>query len=92
MVSHKSINKSHLYYEFYIKNGSAILNYNNIERPKSDKTAQQRAQEKYAENVKHINIRTNKSVYELFNSYCDSMHMTKKDLFEKAVQYYIDNH
>lgn len=92
MVSHKSINKLYLYYEFYIKNGSAILDRNNIERPKTDKTAQQRAQEKYAENVKHINIRTGKSIYELFENYCKSQNMTKKDLFEKAVQYYIDNH
>ncbi|MDE5741822.1 MAG: hypothetical protein K2H90_05170 [Oscillospiraceae bacterium] len=64
----------------------------NIERPQSSKTAQQRAQEKYAENVKHINIRTDKKVYELFNTYCNDNKMTKKDLFEKAVQYYIDNH
>ncbi|MDE6132233.1 MAG: hypothetical protein K2G04_02480 [Oscillospiraceae bacterium] len=64
----------------------------NIECPQSSKTAQQRAQEKYAENVKHINIRTDKKVYELFNTYCNDNKMTKKDLFEKAVQYYIDNH
>lgn len=63
-----------------------------IERPQSNKTAQQRAQEKYAENVKHINIRTDKKIYELFNVYCSEKKMTKKDLFEKAVQYYIDNH
>ncbi|MDE7293795.1 MAG: hypothetical protein K2N72_05165 [Oscillospiraceae bacterium] len=64
----------------------------NIERPKSEKSAQQRALEKYAENVKHINIRTDKKIYELFNTYCEENQITKKDFFEKAVQYYIDNH
>lgn len=63
-----------------------------IERPQSDKTARQRAQEKYASKVDTITLRVDPKINEMFKNYSREQGITKKDLFEKAVQYYIDNH
>lgn len=56
------------------------------------KESVKKAQDKYYENIKRININADKSVYELFINYCEQMNISKKELFERAVTEYIDKH
>ena len=49
-----------------------------------------KAQQKYYENIKRININSSNEIYELFANYCKDTKQTKKEVFEKALQFYID--
>lgn len=52
----------------------------------------QKAQQKYKENVKNMNIRMSKEIFDMFNDYCQQTGETKKEVFEKAITEYIDKH
>lgn len=56
------------------------------------KEAIQRSRTNYDAKVDVLTLRVDAKINQIFVDYCKSQNMTKKDLFEKAVQYYIDNH
>lgn len=56
------------------------------------KEAVQRSRANYDAKVDIITLRVDPQINEMFKKYCQEQNITKKELFEKAVQYYIDNH
>lgn len=56
------------------------------------KEAIQRSRANYNAKVDIVTLRVDAKINQMFVDYCKNQKMTKKDLFEKAVQYYIDNH
>lgn len=54
--------------------------------------AVKRSRANYDAKVDIVTLRVDAKVNEVFKNYCQEQGLTKKDLFEKAVQYYIDNH
>lgn len=56
------------------------------------KEAIERSRKNYNSKVDTITLRVDPKINEMFKNYSKEQGLTKKDLFERVVQYYIDNH
>lgn len=58
----------------------------------ASKEAVERSRANYDAKVDIITLRVDNKINEMFKNYCQEQGLTKKEVFEKAIQYYIDNH
>ncbi|MCX4257425.1 MAG: hypothetical protein OSJ54_10930 [Oscillospiraceae bacterium] len=58
----------------------------------STKEAKEKALNKYYESNRKIGINVSNDVYKLLEDYCIKKEISKRELIESAILFYIDNH